>query len=97
MSEQGSTASNIFLGFLLGGLGGLAALGLLAVIAAIVGPKDKPHILTVYSDGQPIHVYETTDRPTSWDARWHFTDRKSGKLVEVTGTVISEEIKGDTK
>lgn len=53
----------------------------------------KPHIITLYAaDGNVIKSWESTGSVSN-EAQsdgWFFEDKTTGKLVEVTGTIIIE-------
>ena len=53
----------------------------------------KPHLITLYScNGSVIKQWESTgsvSNETNSDG-WYFKDKETGKLIEVTGTLIIE-------
>ena len=50
---------------------------------------NKPHIIKQYSGGQLVGEWESTGSISNEERRdgWYFEDAKTGKLVELTGTV----------
>jgi hypothetical protein len=52
------------------------------------------HRITVYSGGQKVAEFESTGNVSneSNSDGWYFRDAKSGKLVEVTGTLVIEQL-----
>lgn len=53
----------------------------------------KPHIITMYGcDGKIIKQWESTGSVSNSEKSdgWYFEDAATGKLVEVTGTLVIE-------
>ena len=53
----------------------------------------QPHKVTVWSGGQPAKVWYSTGKVLTEKESdgWYFTDKETGKLVRVSGTVSVEQ------
>ena len=75
----------------------LAAIGMLTSCkdseTAQFNALGKPHIITMYGcDGKIIKQWESTGSVSNSEKSdgWYFEDAATGKLVEVTGTLVIE-------